>query len=90
MTAPYDIKLEACHDSTSITVDLTQEQADFLGEIAQKLAATSGSNCEPTMEIIPPPAVEPCPVCGATGACWSDADGRPLIHTDTQLPEDSE
>jgi hypothetical protein len=32
--------------------------------------------------------VDPCPVCGSTGACSYDAEGRPLIHTDTQLPED--
>ncbi|HEY9411792.1 MAG TPA: hypothetical protein VIP77_19590 [Jiangellaceae bacterium] len=35
-----------------------------------------------------PPTVDPCPVCGAAGACSYDAEGRPLIHTDTQLPED--
>jgi hypothetical protein len=23
---------------------------------------------------------EPCPVCGAEGACANDAEGRPLIH----------
>lgn len=32
--------------------------------------------------------VEPCPVCGAQGACSYDVEGRPLIHTDTELPED--
>lgn len=32
-------------------------------------------------------AVEPCPVCGVQGACAYDAEGRPLIHTDTELPE---
>lgn len=32
--------------------------------------------------------VEPCPVCGAQGACSYDAEGRPLIHTDTELPKD--
>lgn len=31
--------------------------------------------------------VEPCPVCGEQGACSYDAEGRPLIHTDTELPE---
>lgn len=31
--------------------------------------------------------VEPCPVCGEQGACAYDAEGRPLIHTDTELPE---
>ena len=35
-----------------------------------------------------PPTVDPCPVCGSLGACSNDAEGRPLIHTDTQLPED--
>jgi hypothetical protein len=35
-----------------------------------------------------PLAVEPCPVCGEQGACAYDAEGRPLIHTDTELPED--
>lgn len=29
--------------------------------------------------------VEPCPVCGEQGACAYDAEGRPLIHTDTEL-----
>lgn len=33
-------------------------------------------------------AVEPCPICGAQGPCAYDAEGRPLIHTDTELPED--
>lgn len=32
--------------------------------------------------------VEPCPVCGEQGACSYDAEGRPLIRTDTELPED--
>lgn len=32
--------------------------------------------------------VDPCPVCGSAGASLYDAEGRPLIHTDTQLPED--
>ena len=32
--------------------------------------------------------IEPCPVCGAEGACAYDTEGRALIHTDTQLPED--
>ena len=32
--------------------------------------------------------VDPCPVCGSAGACSYDAEGRPLIHTDTELPED--
>lgn len=35
-----------------------------------------------------PLTVEPCPICGAQGACSYDAEGRPLIHTDTELPED--
>jgi hypothetical protein len=35
-----------------------------------------------------PVTVEPCPVCGAEGACTYDVEGRPLIHTDTELPED--
>lgn len=26
--------------------------------------------------------VEPCPLCGAAGACAYDAEGRPMIHTD--------
>lgn len=30
-----------------------------------------------------PDAVESCPVCGKQGACAYDAEGRPLIHTDT-------
>lgn len=87
-TAPYDIKLSACHDSTGITVDLTSDQAAFLREIADKVAATSGSACEPTMEIAAHPNVEPCPICGKRGPCSRDAEGRPLIHTDTDLPED--
>ena len=29
---------------------------------------------------------ETCPVCGAEGACALDAGGRPLIHTDAELP----
>lgn len=33
-------------------------------------------------------AVEPCPVCDSQGACAYDAEGRALIHTDTELPED--
>ncbi len=89
MTAPYDIELSACHDSTSITVDLTSDQASFLRELTEKVAATSGSNCEPTMKVIPHhPDVQSCPVCGAAGACGYDAEGRPLIPTDTELPED--
>lgn len=32
--------------------------------------------------------VETCPVCGVQGACAYDAEGRALIHTDTELPED--
>lgn len=32
--------------------------------------------------------VEPCPVCGSDGACAYDTEGRPLIHTDTELPEE--
>lgn len=30
--------------------------------------------------------VETCTACGAAGPCAIDADGRPLIHTDTILP----
>lgn len=26
------------------------------------------------------PVAEPCPACGAAGACSWDAEGRPLIH----------
>lgn len=26
------------------------------------------------------PVAEPCPVCGAAGACGWDTEGRPLIH----------
>lgn len=25
--------------------------------------------------------IEACPVCGATGPCGYDAEGRPLVHT---------
>ncbi len=32
-------------------------------------------------------ATVPCNVCGATGACGHDAEGRPMIHTE---PEDDE
>lgn len=90
MTAPYDIKLSSCHDSTEITVDLTPEQLAFLAEIAEKITVTSQSRCEPDMHIEPhvPDVVELCPVCGAAGACRYDAEGRALIHTDTELPED--
>ena len=35
-----------------------------------------------------PLTVEPCPVCGSLTACSYDAEGRPLIHTDAELPED--
>ena len=30
---------------------------------------------------------ERCPICGAEGACAFDADGRPLVHTDANLPQ---
>lgn len=30
--------------------------------------------------------IEECPVCGAKGPCAFDAEGRPLIHTDAELP----
>jgi hypothetical protein len=44
---------------------------------------------EPAVDVVPL-IVEPCPVCGEQGACAYDAEGRPLIHTDTELPEDEE
>ena len=31
------------------------------------------------------PDTETCPVCGATGPCAVDADGRPLVHTDAEV-----
>ncbi|HEY9411793.1 MAG TPA: hypothetical protein VIP77_19595 [Jiangellaceae bacterium] len=53
MTAPYDIKVTGCDDSTSITVDLTPEQLAFLTEIAEKITATSTYSCEPRMSVAP-------------------------------------
>lgn len=51
MTVPYDIQVEGCDDSTSITVDLTPEQATFLCEIAEKITATSYISCMPRMKV---------------------------------------
>lgn len=31
---------------------------------------------------------EPCPACGASGACSWDANGRPLIHTTEETNRD--
>lgn len=53
MSAPYEVKVTGCDDSTSITVDLTPEQLAFLTEIAEKITAASTSGCEPRMSVSP-------------------------------------
>jgi hypothetical protein len=39
-------------------------------------------------EIDPQVSTDPCPECGALGACAWDSEGRPMIHTTT--PEERE
>lgn len=38
--------------------------------------------------IDPALSTEPCPVCGSTGACGYDVEGRPLIHVDAETDDE--
>ena len=56
--------------------------------------------CGPSIEEFPPDPEEvilglvgaelskPCIVCGSTGACAYDSEGRPMIHTEEEDSED--
>ena len=59
--ALYDIKVEACHDSTQITADLSPTQLALLTEIATKITAASEFGCMPTMTVTPHVHDEDCP-----------------------------
>lgn len=50
---PYDIEVEGCDDSTTITADLTPRQLAFLAEIAEKITAASEISCMPRMKVRP-------------------------------------
>jgi len=61
------------------------EDAEFWERV---LGQSTPEPFEDDLEIDPQLAVEPCPVCGSSGACAYDAEGRALIHT-TDDGEDS-
>lgn len=49
----HRISLTGCDDVTAIEVDLSDEQAEFLTEIAERLTEESSYSCQPVMTIEP-------------------------------------
>lgn len=47
----YRIVVAGCDDSTTIRKELTEEQAQFLGQVAEEITNESSSGCEPRMSV---------------------------------------
>lgn len=77
---------ELCEEA-DLRDSMTEDEfwGHVLGRIAaaHRLSHLDDDECD-VDEAIPYLLADPCEVCGATGACAIDSEGRPLIHTTTQ------
>lgn len=46
-----EISVSGCDDTTRITMDVTDEQHQFLHRVAEEVTAASSYQCMPTMEV---------------------------------------
>jgi hypothetical protein len=53
---------------------------EFWDDVAESLQAQDRENLTDVSPDDEVPVTEPCPECGAAGACGWDSEGRPLIH----------
>lgn len=51
--ALYDVRVSGCDDHTQITILLTDEEAELVDTVAQRINAESTFGCMPTMKIGP-------------------------------------
>lgn len=61
MSALFDIEVEGCDDSTTITVALTPKELALLTDVAAKITAASEISCMPRMKVRPHIHSDDCP-----------------------------
>lgn len=63
----------------------TMSDDEFWQDVADSLSPSPpgwSEDDDPAPEVDPQFATLPCPVCGSSGACGYDSEGRALIHAD--------